>query len=87
MGKGGGGGGGGGGFMQGPAAGGLMGMMKYNLVDRPREDRQRNLAATTSYYSPWTGMKIGEVGGMPQEGSMIEAGLKGAGAAGSQQGR
>ena len=36
--------------------GAALGLGKSVLVDRPREQRQRQLAAQTALYSPWTGM-------------------------------
>lgn len=81
------GGAGGGGFMNNPLVGGAMGGLKYWGVDRPRENRQRNLAATTAYYSPWTGMKVSEVGGLPEEGSFYENVMKGMGGTAAGQGR
>ena len=36
------------------AIGAGLGVLKSELVDRPRERRQRTLAAETQRYSPWT---------------------------------
>ncbi len=38
-------------------AGAGVGVGKSELVDRPREERQRKLAAQTQRYSPWTGLQ------------------------------
>lgn len=35
---------------------GGVGLLKSELLDRPKEDRQRELAAVTARWSPWTGM-------------------------------
>lgn len=53
-------------------AGGMI--AKQQLVDKPREERQRKLQAITAQYSPWTGMTPQAV----QESSPFEAGLQGA---------
>jgi hypothetical protein len=33
-----------------------LGLLKSELVDQPAEQRQRNLAAVTAKFAPWTGM-------------------------------
>jgi hypothetical protein len=50
-----------------------MGLLKSN-EDEAKANRQRQLAATTALYSPWTGMKPNEV----QEASTMGATLGGA---------
>jgi hypothetical protein len=39
------------------AIGAGAGVLKSEIVDRPKEARQRKLAAETARYSPWTGMQ------------------------------
>lgn len=53
-------------------AGGMI--AKQQLIDKPKEERQRKLQAITAQYSPWTGMTPQAV----QESSPFEAGLQGA---------
>lgn len=55
------------------------GLLKSYLVDKPQEDRQRAMAATTARYSPWTGMKPGEVQVANPMGAMMQGGMAGAG--------
>lgn len=40
-----------------PIAMALAGAAKSQLVDKPREDAERTLAAKTQALSPWTGLK------------------------------
>jgi len=54
------------------------GLLKSELVDRPREDRQRRLAAETQRYSPWTGLQAGHIQEADPFGSAIQGGLQGA---------
>lgn len=35
---------------------GGVGLLKGELLDRPREEKQREMAAVTARWSPWTGM-------------------------------
>jgi uncharacterized protein YfiM (DUF2279 family) len=56
------------------AAGAALGLAKNALVDKPKEERQRALAAQTALYSPWTGMKPNEV----QESDMFGNAMQGA---------
>lgn len=55
-------------------AGGMI--AKNQLIDKPKEERERKLQAITAQYSPWTGMTPQAV----KETSAMEAGLQGAGA-------
>lgn len=55
-----------------------MGLAKSELVDRPREERQRRQAAITARWSPWTGMAPGAIQEADPFGSAMEAGLTGA---------
>lgn len=54
------------------------GVAKSELVDRPREERQRKLAAETLRWSPWTGMTPGAIQEADPFGSAIQGGLAGA---------
>lgn len=53
-------------------AGGMI--AKNQLVDKPKEERERKLQAITAQYSPWTGMTPQAV----KETSALDAGLQGA---------
>lgn len=55
-----------------------LGLAKSELIDRPREERQRRQAANTMRYSPWTGMAPGAIQEADPLGSAMEAGLTGA---------
>ena len=55
-----------------------LGLAKSELVDRPREERQRRQAAITARWSPWTGMAPGGIQEADPLGSAMEAGLTGA---------
>lgn len=55
-----------------------LGLAKSELVDRPREERQRRQAAITARWSPWTGMAPGAIQEADPLGSAMEAGLTGA---------
>ena len=54
--------------------GGLVGLGKAALIDRPREQRQRELAATQALYSPWTGITPQPI----QEADPIGSAIQGA---------
>ena len=54
------------------------GLAKSELVDRPREERQRQQAAITARWSPWTGMSPNAVQNADPFGSAIQGGLTGA---------
>lgn len=54
------------------------GVAKSELVDRPKEDRQRKLAAATQRYSPWTGLKAQPVQEADPFGSALQGGMAGA---------
>jgi hypothetical protein len=53
--------------------GSLIGLGKGMLIDQPKERRQRELAAQTALYSPWTGMQPQPV----QEASPFNSALQG----------
>lgn len=55
-----------------------MGLAKSELIDRPREERQRRQAAITARWSPWTGMAPGAIQEADPLGSVMESGLTGA---------
>lgn len=60
---------------------GLMagaGLLKSELVDRPREEEQRRRAAVTARWSPWTGMAPNAIQTADPLGSAMQAGLTGA---------
>jgi len=67
--------------MPGPLAGMGLGILKSELVDRPKEMRQREIAATTAALSPWTGLKAQPV----QEANWQEAAMSGAAAGMGQE--
>lgn len=56
-----------------------LGIANQMFIQKPKEDRQRTLAAAEARYSPWTGMKPGPV----NETSPLGAALSGAGAGAS----
>lgn len=62
-------------------AGGGLGMLKghmQNQREKQIEDSDRNLAAATAQYSPWTGMKPQEIRHAGSAfGSMLGSGLQG----------
>jgi hypothetical protein len=60
------------------AIGAGAGLLKSELVDRPKEARQRKLAAETQRYSPWTGMQAGQVQEADPMGSALAFGAAGA---------
>ena len=57
---------------------GLGAGLVKNQMDKPEQARQRNLAATAAYYSPWSGMDAQSVGGLPKNGSLFNDLLQGA---------
>ncbi len=54
------------------------GLLKSELVDRPKEKRQRQLAAATQRYSPWTGLQANEVKETDSIGTGMQYGMAGA---------
>lgn len=72
------------------AAGALAGLAKHRYIDEPKERRQRELAAKTAMYSPWTRMQPNEVQESSALGSAMQGGLTGfqmgQGMGGQQQG-
>lgn len=57
---------------------GGVGLAKSELIDRPREERQRKQAAITARWSPWTGMSPGQIQEADPFGSALQGGLTGA---------
>jgi hypothetical protein len=60
------------------AAGAALGLAKNALVDKPKEEKQRALAAQTALYSPWTGMKPNEVQQADPFGNALQGATAGA---------
>lgn len=60
------------------AIGALAGLGKSLLIDGPKEERQRKLAAETQRLSPWTGLKAEPVQEADPLGSALSFGLAGA---------
>lgn len=60
------------------AIGAGAGLLKSQLIDAPREARQRKLAAATQRYSPWTGLQAQPI--MPADpfGNALQFGATGA---------
>lgn len=58
--------------------GGGAGLLKSELLDRPKEERQRKQAAITARWSPWTGMAPGQIQEADPFGSALQGGLTGA---------
>ncbi len=54
------------------------GLLKSQLVDKPREDRQRRLASETQRYSPWTHMQAQPIQEADPFGSALGFGSQGA---------
>lgn len=57
---------------------GGVGLLKSEFIDRPREDRQRKMAAVTARWSPWTGMSPNQIQEADPFGTAIQGGLAGA---------
>lgn len=60
------------------AIGAGTGLLKSELIDRPKEGRQRALAAETARMSPWTGLKPEPIQEADPFGSAIQGGMSGA---------
>lgn len=56
---------------------GGTGLAKGATIDRWKEDRQRNLAANTQRYSPWTGLRAGPIEEADPFGSAMQGGVQG----------
>jgi hypothetical protein len=60
------------------AIGAGAGLLKSELVDAPKERRERTLAAATQKYSPWTGLQAQPIQQADPLGSAIQFGATGA---------
>lgn len=60
------------------AIGAGVGLLKSELVDQPKEQRQRKLAGATQRYSPWTGLQAQPVQEADPLGSALQFGATGA---------
>ena len=60
----------------------LAGAVKSKMVDEPKERRDRELAAETQRYSPWTGLKANPI----REANMFDSAMK-YGATGASMGQ
>lgn len=58
--------------------GGGVGLLKGELVDRPREQRERNYQSVVARYSPWTGMQPTPPKEADPFGSALQGGMTGA---------
>jgi len=54
-----------------------VGLLKGELVDKPREAQDVWLAAQTQRYSPWTGLKAGAINRADPLGSAMQGGAQG----------
>lgn len=59
------------------AAGAGFGLLKDALFDGPREAKERQLAAATQRYSPWTGLKANEIHQANPLGDALQGGMTG----------
>lgn len=64
--------------LTGMAIAAAVGLAKSQLVDKPKADAERALAAKTAAYAPWTGMKPGEVTNANPFADMMQYGMTGA---------
>ena len=66
--------------------GSAIGLGKSELIDRPKEERQRKLAARTQELSPWTKLQAGPIQEADPFSSAFQMGTTGASmAAGSEK--
>lgn len=61
------------------AIGAGAGLVKNEMIDKPRAHKQRELAAATERYSPWTGMHGQPVQESDPFGNALQFGAAGAG--------
>ncbi len=54
-----------------------VGAAKGEFIDKPREQKQRNVAATTQQWSPWTGMQAGPIKEHDTLGSAMQGAVTG----------
>jgi len=59
-------------------AAGALGLGKSVLIDKPREKRQRKVAAETIRYSPWTGLSAQPIQEADPFGSTLQGAALGA---------
>lgn len=59
-------------------AGAGIGLLKSEVFDRPKSERERKMAAETMRYSPWTGMTPQPVKEADPMGSALQGGMTGA---------
>ena len=57
--------------------GSLIGLGKGLLIDKPKEERDKKMAATIARYSPWTGMSPGKIRRADPFGSALQGGVTG----------
>lgn len=55
-----------------------LGLAKSQLIDKPKEKKQRELAARTQELSPWTGMQANKIQEADPFGSALKYGVTGA---------
>ena len=55
-----------------------IGLAKSEFVDKPKEQRQRKLAAETQRLSPWTGLQAGQIQEADPVGTAMQFGATGA---------
>ncbi len=60
------------------AIGAGAGILKSEVVDKPKEERQRKLAAATQRLNPWTGLKANPIQEADPFGSALKYGATGA---------
>lgn len=56
---------------------GGIGLAKSELIDKPKEARQRELAARTQELSPWTGIQAGKIQEADPFGTAMQYGATG----------
>ena len=64
-------------------AGAGIGLLKNQIIDKPKQEKERMLAAETARFSPWTGMKAQNPGA---DTGSLEAAV-GGGLAGASMGQ
>jgi hypothetical protein len=56
----------------------IAGLAKSEIIDKPKAERQRKLAAETQRWSPWTGLKAGAIQEADPFGTALQFGSTGA---------
>jgi hypothetical protein len=59
------------------AAAAVLGLMKSQLVDKPKEKSDRRIASATTRYSPWTNMTAGPIREADPLGTALSYGITG----------